>query len=173
MSGQGQRVRRGRRGGLGWLLAVLFIGLPLLELYLVIQVGQVIGALWTILLLVADSVLGAFVVRREGGRAWRALREALQAGRMPATELADGALVLIGGTLLLTPGFVTDVLGALLVLPLTRPAFRGLLARFVAARVVVGVPGPLGGAGFGPGTARRPGTDQGPVVRGDVVDDED
>ena len=92
---------------------------------------------------------------------------------MPHKELADGALVLIGGTLLLTPGFVTDVLGALLVLPLTRPAFRGLLARFVAARVVVGVPGPLGGAGFGPGTARRPGTDQGPVVRGDVVDDED
>ncbi|MBU2075222.1 MAG: FxsA family protein [Actinobacteria bacterium] len=149
-----------RRGGVAWALGLAFIGLPLLELYLVIQVGQAIGAWWTILLLVVDSVLGALIVRREGGRAWRALREALAEARMPHKELADGALVLIGGTLLLTPGFVTDALGALLVLPVTRPFFRGLLARVVAARLVV-VPGR-----GGPGNDERPG----PVVRGDVVD---
>ncbi len=65
---------RRRRGGVAWLLGLAFIGLPLLELYLVIQVGQAIGAGWTILLLVLDSVLGAIIVRREGSRAWRALR---------------------------------------------------------------------------------------------------
>lgn len=162
----GQQTPRRRRGGVTWLLGLAFIGLPLLELYLVIQVGQAIGAGWTILLLVLDSVLGAIIVRREGGRAWRALRDALTQGRMPHRELADGALVLIGGTLLLTPGFVTDAFGALLVLPLTRPLFRGLLARAVASRLVV-FPGPGGPAG-----PRSPGNDDrpGPVVRGDVVD---
>ena len=171
---------RRRRGGVVWLLGLAFIGLPLLELYLVIQVGQVIGAGWPILLLVLDSVLGAIIVRREGGRAWRALREALAQARMPHRELADGALVLIGGTLLLTPGFVTDAFGALLVLPVTRPAFRGLLARAVASRLVV-FPGPGGPGGPGgpaaprspgPGGPRGPGDDErpGPVVRGDVVD---
>ena len=93
-----------RRGRLGWVLLLLFVGMPLLELYMVIQVGQVIGAGWTILLLVLDSVVGAIVVRREGARAWRALRDTLARGGVPAKELADGALVLVGGPLLLTPG---------------------------------------------------------------------
>ena len=157
-----------RRGRIGWVLVVLFVVLPLVELYFRIQVGQVIGAWWTIALLVADSILGAWLVNREGRRAWTALREALASGRMPHRELADGALVLIGGTLLMTPGFVSDVLGIALVLPLTRPLFRRLLARVVAARLVTGVvgPGPRFGPGFGPGNGSRPG----PVVRGDVVD---
>lgn len=118
-----------RRGRLGWVLVLLFVGLPLFELYVLIQVGQVIGAWWTIALLVLASIVGAAIVRHEGSRAWRALVEALTQGRMPHRELADGALVLVGGTLLLTPGFTTDVLGALLVLPVTRPIFRALLAR--------------------------------------------
>ncbi len=125
-----------RRGRLGWVLLVLFVALPLLELYMVIQVGQVIGAGWTILLLVLDSVVGAIVVRREGARAWRALRDTLARGGVPAKELADGALVLVGGTLLLTPGFVTDAFGLLLVLPFSRPLFRGLLTRALASRLV-------------------------------------
>ncbi|ANH39700.1 phage T7 F exclusion suppressor FxsA [Nocardioides dokdonensis FR1436] len=162
-----------RRGGLGWVLLVLFVGLPLLELYMVIQVGQLIGAGWTILLLVVDSVLGAFVVRREGARAWRALRDTLARGGVPAKELADGGLVLVGGTLLLTPGFVTDALGALLVLPVTRPLFRGLLTRMVAARLVPVTIRRWPGAPGGSGDAHRPGPGSGPVVRGDVVDGPD
>jgi UPF0716 protein FxsA len=162
-------MARRRRGGLGWLLLVLFVVVPLVEIYVIIQVGQAIGPWWTILLLVLDSVLGTWLVRREGGRAWRALRDALDSGRMPARELADGALILVGGTLMLAPGFVTDALGILLILPLTRPLFRRLLAGIVANRLVV-----LGG-GAGPvppGTARRPGPDpEGPVVRGEVVDE--
>ncbi|MGV3563396.1 MAG: FxsA family protein [Nocardioides sp.] len=174
-----------RRGRLGWVLVLLFVGLPLFELYVLIQVGQVIGAWWTIALLVLASIIGAAIVRHEGSRAWRALVEALTQGRMPHRELADGALVLVGGTLLLTPGFTTDVLGALLVLPVTRPLFRALLARAVAARILA-APGGAAGGPFagpfagpfgtrpgapghgapGPGDAGRPG----PVVRGDVVD---
>lgn len=165
-----------RRGRVGWVLVVLFVVLPLVELYFLIQVGQVIGAWWTIALLVADSILGAWLVKREGRRAWAALREALGSGRMPHRELADGALVLIGGTLLMTPGFVSDVLGVALVLPLTRPLFRRVLARVVAARLVTGVVGPgprFGpgpGTGFGPGAGPGNGSRPGPVVRGDVVD---
>jgi UPF0716 protein FxsA len=163
-----------RRGRIGWVLVVLFVVLPLVELYFLIQVGQVIGAWWTIALLVVDSILGAWLVKREGRRTWAALRDALASGRMPHRELADGALVLIGGTLLMTPGFVSDVLGVALVLPLTRPLFRRVLARVVAARLVTGVvgPGPRFGAGpgFGPGTGPGNGSRPGPVVRGDVVD---
>ena len=156
---------RRRRGGFGWLLVLLFVGFPLLELFILIQVGQVIGAWWTIALLVLASVVGAAIVRREGSRAWRALVEAMTQGRMPHRELADGALVLIGGTLLLTPGFATDLLGALLVLPVTRPVFRALLARTVASRLLV-VPGRPWSGPAGPRDADRPGL----VVRGDVVD---
>lgn len=99
-----------------WLLLVAFVVVPLVEIYVIVQIGQVIGAWWTILLLVADSLLGSWLVKREGGRAWEALRVALQQGRMPHKELADGMLVLIGGLLMLTPGFVLDVVGLLAIL---------------------------------------------------------
>ena len=142
------------------LLVTLFVGMPLLEIFALIQVGQVIGPWWTILLLVLDSVIGAWLVRREGGRAWRALTTALQTGRMPAKELADGALILVGGTLMLTPGFVTDALGILFILPLTRPVARRLLTQLITRRLLssrnVTRPGPGSG---------------GSVVRGEVVDD--
>jgi UPF0716 protein FxsA len=151
-----------RRRPVAWVLFVLFIVVPLVEIYVLIQVGQVIGAWWTILLLVADSVLGSWLIKREGGRAWRALRTALDSGRMPARELADGALILIGGTLMLTPGFVTDAFGILLILPFTRPFFRGLLTQVVTRRIVV----------IGTGNTRRPGPgSDGSVVQGEVVDD--
>ena len=97
--------------------------MPLIEIYVLIQVGQVIGPWWTILLLILDSLFGTWLIRREGGRAWQALRVALESGRMPARELADGALILVGGTLMLTPGFVTDAFGILLILPV-HPAGR-------------------------------------------------
>jgi UPF0716 protein FxsA len=158
-----------RRRSIRWVLFVLFVVVPLLELYVLIQVGQVIGAWWTILLLVLDSILGTWLIRREGSRALAALRTALETGRMPARELADGALLLIGGTLMLSPGFVTDVFGILLILPFTRPVFRRVLTRVVAARLIVTATGPS--AQRGP-NAQRPGPgSEGPVVRGEVVDD--
>ena len=146
-------------------LVVLFVGVPLLEIYVLVQVGQAIGAWWTILLLIVGSVLGTWLIRREGGRAWRGLNEALQTGRMPARELADGALILVGGTLMLAPGFVTDAVGVLLILPVTRPAARRLLTG-VAARRLLG-----SGTVGGPGRTQRPGPTDGPVVQGEVVDE--
>jgi UPF0716 protein FxsA len=148
--------------GRSWLRLAMFtafIGVPLIEIFVLIQVGQVIGPWWTILLLILDSLIGTWLIRREGGKAWRALRETLESGRMPARELADGALILIGGTLMLTPGFVTDAVGILLILPFTRPVARRLLTRVVSRRLV---PGQTTRPGRGPG---------GPVVRGEVVDE--
>jgi UPF0716 protein FxsA len=158
-------------------LVAAFVLVPLVEIWAILQVGQLVGPWWTIVLLVLDSMLGAWLIKREGGRAWQALRQALQSGRMPAHELADGALILIGGTLMLSPGFVLDVAGILLILPFTRPVARRLLTSVVERRLVVVPPfgGPLGGPGFGPGfgpgDANRPGpSGEGPVVRGDVVE---
>lgn len=119
---------------------LLFVIVPILEIVVIIQVGQVIGAWWTVGLLVADSVLGAWLVRHQGSRAWRAFRRALEEGRWPGDEVAQGALIIVGGTLLLTPGFITDVVGFLLLIPIS----RRVVSRVVRARLrtqVVGVPG--------------------------------
>ncbi|MGW0810377.1 FxsA family protein [Nonomuraea sp. NPDC002799] len=117
------------------LLFLAFLIIPVLEIWLLIQVGSVIGGPATVALLIADSLLGAWLVRREGRRAWRALQEALQGGKVPDRELADGALVLVGGVLLVTPGFFSDVLGFLCILPVTRPLMRRLGAWFFDRRV--------------------------------------
>ena len=146
-----------RRSFRGWLLAVAFVVVPLVEIYVIIQVGEVIGAWWTILLLIADSLFGAWMVKREGGRAWRALRTALEERRMPARELADGMLILVGGAFILSPGFVLDAIGLLCILPLTRPIGRRVLSK-VISRKLVGVSfgaGPAGGEASW--TRRRPG----------------
>lgn len=118
------------------LLAVAFLVVPLLELYLLIQVGQVIGGWTTIAILLLVSVTGAFLVRREGARTWRAFRLATSTGRVPAKEVADGALVLLGGALLLTPGFVTDVVGLACLLPPSRAVLRRLLTSLVTRRLL-------------------------------------
>ena len=148
------RQRRRRRPVWSWVLAA-FILMPIVEIYVIIKVGQVIGPWWTILLLVADSVFGTWLVRREGRRAWQALTTAIETGRMPAKELADGGLILVGGTLMISPGFVTDVFGMVMILPFTRPLARRLMTRVVTRRFLA---------------ARRSGSGpQGPVVRGEVV----
>lgn len=142
-----------------WIPFLAFLVVPLVEIWVLIQVGQVIGPWWTILLLIADSIFGAWLIKREGARAWRALNAAVGSGRMPARELADGALVLIGGTLMLTPGFVTDAVGVLLILPVTRPFFRRVLAAAIARRAV---------------NVTRPGPgSKGSVVQGEVVEDDE
>jgi UPF0716 protein FxsA len=120
-------------------LVLLFIVVPIAELAVIIQVGQEIGVLWTVALLVADSVLGSVLMRSQGRAAWRRFNEATRAGRVPAREVLDGALVIFGGALLLTPGFITDVLGLLLLIPPTRALVRRVLARRLAHRMVVSV----------------------------------
>lgn len=156
-----------------WLLVVAFLVVPIMEIYVIIQVGQVIGAWWTVLLLIADSALGSWLIKREGGRAWRALQTALQEHRMPGKELADGILILIGGTLMLSPGFVLDVLGAVLILPFTRPIGRRLLGGVITRKLTnaayVGFGGPVGGPRQSAHPGHRP-TGPGDVVEGEVID---
>jgi UPF0716 protein FxsA len=123
------------------LLIVLFIVVPIAELYVIIQVGEAIGVWWTIALLIADSVLGSYLMRHQGRAAWRRFNEAIAAARVPAREAIDGVLVIFGGALLLTPGFITDILGAVLLVPPTRALVRRLLVRRFSGRVIVSRPG--------------------------------
>ena len=116
---------------------ILLVGLPILEIYVIIQVGEAIGVLPTIALLIADSVLGAWLMRTQGRLVWRRFTAALEAGRPPAREVLDGALVIVGGALQLAPGFVTDVAGLLMVVPPTRAIIRRSLVRRLARRGAV------------------------------------
>jgi UPF0716 protein FxsA len=115
-------------------LITVFIALPVAELYLILKVGDLIGVPLTILLLAADSVIGSLLLRSQGRAAWRRLNEALAEGRMPHREVQDGALVIFGGAFLITPGFITDVIGLLMLLPPTRPLVRRLVMRALTRR---------------------------------------
>ena len=119
-----------------WLVFVALLVVPLAEIALIVAVGRVIGGWQTLALLLVESALGAYLVKREGGKTWQALRAALNTGKMPGRELADAALVLIGGTLLLTPGFLTDIVGFFFILPFTRPITRLWLQGVVERRLV-------------------------------------
>lgn len=150
--------------------ALMLLVVPIIEVMALIGVGKVIGGWPTFFLLVAMSALGAWLIGREGSRAWRALTDALRSGRMPARELADGILVLVGGTLLLTPGFLTDVVGFALVLPFTRPVARRALEAVVRRRLLaeVTVVNTVWQEGQGPGHRRTNG--DGDVIEGEVID---
>lgn len=124
------------------LLVGLFIVVPIIELYVIIKIGGLIGVLPTLALLLADAVLGSLLLRHQGRGAWQRFNQALAERRFPGREVADGLMIAIGGTLLLTPGFVTDIFGLFLLIPPTRAIARGLLRRYAAHRfVVVGVSG--------------------------------
>ncbi len=123
---------------LRWIVLVLILTVPICEVALVIELGGAIGGWKTFGLLIIWSIIGAWLVRREWSGAWRGLREAMRTGVMPADELADAALVLVGGLLILLPGFITDVVGLLMILPFTRPLFRRLLQLLVARRIMAG-----------------------------------
>jgi UPF0716 protein FxsA len=152
----------------GWLV-VAFLVVPIVEIYVIIQVGELIGPWPTVALLVVESLFGAWLIKHQGRRAWRLLQDAVASGQLPSRELADAGLVLVGGTLLLTPGFVTDLVGFFFVLPMTRPIARRLLLAYLARRTTVTV------ARFGPVTREGParnGTAGGRVVPGEVVRDQ-
>jgi len=123
------------------LLVILFIVVPIAELALLIQVGQAIGVWWTVLILIADALLGSYLLRTQGRLAWRRFNEALVSGRLPHKEVVDGVLVIFGGVLLLTPGFITDIFGLLFLFPPTRVLMRRLLVRRGALRLVGAMPG--------------------------------
>jgi UPF0716 protein FxsA len=165
----------------GPLLVVVFLFVPIVEIYVIIQVGQLIGPLPTIALLIIESLIGAWLLKREGRAAWLALQRAVGSGRLPAQELVDAGLVLVGGTLLLAPGFITDVIGFFCILAPTRPLARRLLLwlmlRRAARLAALGTPW-AAPAGRRPAArrpaagSRRPGQATPPrVVRGELVED--
>jgi UPF0716 protein FxsA len=125
-----------RRPRWGWYVFISLLIVPVAEIAVIVAVGNVIGGWQTLALLLAESALGAYLVKHEGSRSWQALKVALTTGQMPGRELADAILILIGGTLLLTPGFLTDMVGFFFILPFTRPITRGWLQRAVERRLV-------------------------------------
>ena len=108
---------------------VLLVLWPLAELFVIIKLSEAVGFLWVLLALIVSWPIGTRVIRHEGRAALRRLRSALAAGRAPTHEVLDGALVLVGGLLLLVPGFITDAIGLLLLLPPTRALARGAALR--------------------------------------------
>jgi UPF0716 protein FxsA len=124
-------------------LLLIFILVPIAELYVILQVGDAIGAVPTVLLLAADSVLGSVLLRSQGRSVWRQFNGALAEGRVPHRELLDGVAVIFGGAFLITPGFITDIFGLLLLLPPTRAAIRRVAVRRIGRRLSIGRPGRL------------------------------
>jgi UPF0716 protein FxsA len=149
------------------LLLLLFVVVPIVEIYVIVQVGEAIGVVPTIGLLIADAFLGTWLFRREGRKAWEALRQAIGEHRVPTREVADGALVVVGGALMLAPGFVTDGVGLLCVFPPSRAVLRRLLSVWLGRRLLGATvrPGPQPER---PGQA-RPG--QADVIEGEIVDE--
>jgi len=127
------------------VLLILFVLVPIAELYVIIQIGEAIGVLPTIAILVADSIIGSVLMRTQGRAAWRRFNAAVSEGRVPTREVLDGVLVVAGGLALLTPGFLTDVVGVLFLLPPTRAVIRRVFLGRLAARMA------LTGASWGVG----------------------
>ena len=116
------------------VLVLLFLVVPLAELYVIIQVGQAFGALNTIALLIIISATGAWLVKREGMSIWKRFQRQVEAGAVPGKEIADGVMILFAGALLMSPGFLTDVLGIALLLPPVRAVVRAMLMKQAARR---------------------------------------
>jgi UPF0716 protein FxsA len=124
------------------LLIVVFIVVPLAELYVILKVGDSIGWAPTLAILVADSLLGSWLLKSQGRAVWRRFNEAVNAGRVPHSEIIDGVLIIFGGAFLITPGFLTDIVGLLLLLPPSRHAFRRMARRAIErGNPIIGVAG--------------------------------
>lgn len=119
-------------------LFLLFSVVPVIEIYLLIRVGRLVGPLTTVALLLAISMAGAWLVRHQGFQIMRRISDELAAGRLPAAQLLDGALVLAGGILLLTPGFFTDFVGLFFLIPFTRAAIKRSLGLWIQRKLARG-----------------------------------
>lgn len=146
---------------MGFRLFLLFVVVPMIELALLVRIGEVIGFWNTVLIIVATGLIGSALARREGLSVWRRFNERLATGGLPGKELVDGLIILVSGALLLTPGVLTDVVGLLGLLPPTRALIRRVLQQRFARRIEEGRAsvrfGVFGGQpGFGPGPQARP-----------------
>jgi UPF0716 protein FxsA len=134
------------------LLILLFIVVPLLELYVIFKVGDAIGIVPTLLILVADSILGSALLKSQGRQVWQRFNDAMAAGRIPHSEIIDGVLIIFGGAFLITPGFLTDVFGLFFLIPPTRALFRRAVRRGIERGTLWGR---VGGAAVRAGRERQ------------------
>lgn len=153
------------------LILAVFIGVPLLEIAVFIQVGGFLGLWPTLAIVILTAVIGTALLRIQGLATLARAQAQMNRGALPTRELFDGACLLIAGVLLLTPGFVTDGLGFLLFLPAARDILRGMLSRYMAGRMESHIY--VDGEEIRPG--RKPGPGRGPVIEGefDEVDEFD
>ncbi|RMF61356.1 MAG: FxsA family protein [Calditrichaeota bacterium] len=121
-----------------WILFLAFTLIPILELYLLIKIGGMIGALNTVAIIFTTALIGAFLARQQGMKVLYQITTALREGYPPGRELVEGALVLIGGILLLTPGFFTDFLGLTLLIPQLRSLYSFLFLKWIQKRISSG-----------------------------------
>lgn len=172
------------------IIVALLIIVPIIEIAVLIGIGEIIGLGWTLLLMLTTSALGGWLLRREGGRAWRAFQADLAEGRPPGKAVTDGLLVLVGGVFMLVPGFVSDIIGAFLIAPPTRRVARGLVLRVLATRIssatAMTLFGPrrvrvrqphfsaAGGGGPGPAASGAGGNGSPPgpreIIEGEIID---
>ncbi len=155
---------------MGFIL-LLFILTPIVEIAVFIEVGGLIGLWPTLGLVVATAIAGTTLLRRQGLATMRSARESLTRGEFPVKEIFDGACLLASGFLLLTPGFVTDFLGALLLAPIFRTAIRGPLLRWLMSRTTVLTDGAGPGRGSPPGPGSTSGSPPGSTP-GSTIDGE-
>jgi UPF0716 protein FxsA len=119
-------------------LFVLFTIIPIAELYLLIKIGGMIGALNTVLIILFTAVIGAYLAKTQGFIVIRRIDQALNEGRIPGRELLDGLFVLLGGFTLLTPGFLTDLIGLTMLFPVTRILYIKLAVRIIQNKIETG-----------------------------------
>jgi UPF0716 protein FxsA len=162
------------------IIVALLVLIPIAEIAVLIAVGQVIGLGWTLLLMLATSALGGWLLRHEGSRAWRAFQADLAENRPPGNTATDGLLVLIGGMFMLVPGFVSDIVGAFLILPPTRRVARAIVLHAFEHRISPASAASL----FGPrrvrvrygqpqhsaGADRDPRPSSGTAIEGEIID---
>ena len=154
------------------ILMVLFLVIPIIEIYLLIQVGGYIGVLPTIALVVLTAVIGASLLKSQGSQTYMRFNQSLNEGRVPANEILEGVALLIGGALLLTPGFFTDLIGFFCLLPFTRrPVVTFIVNRFNPMASMSGMN--AGGFGQPPSSGSKsgnqPGNQPGNVIEGEVT----
>jgi UPF0716 protein FxsA len=119
------------------MFLLIFFLWPIAELFVIVKVAEAIGVLETLALLIASWPIGTWAMRSQGRAVWRRMSVAVAEGRPPAREVIDGALVVLGGGLLIVPGFITDAIGIALLLPPTRALVRTLLVRNFSNRLVM------------------------------------
>lgn len=152
-------------------LLLLFILVPLAELYLFMQLGSRIGLGPTLAIIILTGILGAALTKAQGTRALTRFRQATAEGRLPHLEVIDGLLILLAGAVLLTPGFLTDTVGFLLLLPPFRAVLRGRLATYLKSKIQIVSPATMPGAGPAPDQIPAPPPGKGKVIDVEVVSD--